>query len=370
FWVGTGSQDEQLGEAGISHFIEHMVFKGTTHRSARGIAEEMDAVGGNMNAFTSKECTCFYAKVVDEHLRLATDMVCDLALNPVFDAEELEKEKGVVLEEIAMAEDTPEDLVHDVLMEAHYGDQCVARPILGTEEAIKGYKRDDLAAYWDAMYRPSDCVFSVAGNYDWEQVKALVHEFTAGWRAGDARPNGETTHAVSPTARAREKDIEQVHICLGFPGLPIGDPRQYELALFNSVYGGAMSSRLFQKIREESGMVYTVYSCPNAYVDTGMLSVYAATNPDTAEQVYDMILSETAKIAEGGLTPTEFNMAKEQLKSAMILGGESTSARQQSNGRRMLLLNDTRTESEVIERINGTRFEDTNALMHELLTAK
>ena len=368
-WVGTGSQYETYDEAGLSHFIEHMVFKGTTHRSARQIAEEMDAVGGHINAFTSKECTCFYAKVVDEHLRLATDVVCDLALNPVFDADELEKEKGVVLEEISMSEDTPEDLVHDVLMLAHYGDQPVARPILGTEEKIRAYRREDLEAYWRAMYRPQDCVFSIAGNYDWEKVRALLEEFTASWKPDGMRAHDCVTRNVQPKGLAKEKDIEQVHICLGFPGLCIGDDRNYEMSLFNSVYGGAMSSRLFQKIREDSGMAYTVYSYPNAYTDTGMLSVYAATNPDTAVQVYEMILAETEKIAHEGLTRAEFEMAKEQLKSGLILGSESTSSRMQSNGRRMLLLNETRSESEVIDRINRIRFEDTNDLMRESLTA-
>ena len=368
-WVNTGSQYELSGEAGISHFIEHMVFKGTKRRNARQIAEEMDAVGGQINAFTSKECTCFYAKVVDEHLRLATDVVCDLAVNPVFDAEELEKEKGVVLEEIAMAEDTPEDLVHDVLMLAHYGDQPVARPILGTEDAITGYSRDDLEAYWRAMYRPQDCVFALAGNYDWEKVLALLEEFTGNWTQEGMRAHSCDTQAVRPTALAREKDIEQVHLCLGFPGLRIGDDKNYELSLFNSIYGGAMSSRLFQKIREESGMAYTVYSYPNAYTDTGMLSVYAATNPDTAKQVYDMILGETKKLAQDGLTRAEFDMAKEQLKASLILGSESTSSRMQSTGRRMLLMNETRSESEVIDRINAIQYAETNDLMREILSA-
>ena len=369
-WIGTGSQHERVPEAGISHFLEHMVFKGTERRSARQIAEEMDAVGGQLNAFTSKECTCFYAKTVDEHLPLAMDIVCDLATHPAFDPAELEKEKGVVLEEIAMAEDTPEDLAHELLMLAHYGDQPVARPILGTAERISGYRRDDLYAYWHSMYRPQNAVLSIAGNYDWERVKELIEKHLGAWSPEGMRDHGCDTNQVPPTALAREKEIEQVHICMGFPGLPIGNEKNYELSLFNSVYGGAMSSRLFQKIREESGMAYTVYSYPNAYTDCGMLSVYAATNPDAAVLVHDQILEETRRMAEGGLTPEEFAMAREQLKAGSILGGESTSARMQSNGRRMLLLNETRTESEVIDRVNAIRFEDVNELMCRLLTAE
>ena len=368
-WVGTGSQHETPAEAGLSHFLEHMVFKGTEKRTARQIAEEMDAVGGQLNAFTSKECTCFYAKTVDEHLPLAMDVVCDLATHPSFDAKEMEKEKGVVLEEISMSEDTPEDLVHELLMLAYYGDQPIARPILGTEERISTYARQDLVNYWSARYRPQNCVFSIAGNYDWARVQELLEKHLGAWTQDGLRDVNCVTHPMPPTVITKEKEIEQVHICLGFPGLPIGDARSYELSLFNSVYGGAMSSRLFQKIREESGMAYTVYSYPNAYTDCGMLSVYAATNPDTAVEVYDQILEETRKIAEGGLTRAEFDMAREQLKASFIMGSESTSSRMQSTGRRLLLLNETRTESEVIDRVNAIDFDSTNELMRRILTS-
>ena len=369
-WIGTGSQYEYSDEGGISHFIEHMVFKGTKKRSARQIAEEMDVVGGQLNAFTSKECTCFYAKTVDEHLPLTADVVCDLAVNPTFDAGEMEKEKGVVLEEISMAEDTPEDVVHELLMLARFGDQPIARPILGTAKRVSTYRREDLVKYWQGLYRPQNAVFSIAGNYDWEKVQELLNKHLGSWSMEGLREKKCDTQAVQPTTLAREKDIEQVHICLGFPGLTIGHEKNYELSLFNSVYGGAMSSRLFQKIREESGMAYTVYSYPNAYTDCGMLSVYAATNPDTAVAVHDQILEETRRIAKNGLTRDEFNMAREQLKAGFILGSESTSSRMQSNGRRMLLMNETRTESEVIDRVNGITFEDTNDLMREILTSE
>ncbi len=368
-WIGTGSQDEYTNEGGISHFIEHMVFKGTKKRTARQIAEEMDAVGGQLNAFTSKECTCFYAKTVDEHLPLAMDVVCDLAVNPLFDAGELEKEKGVVLEEIAMSEDTPEDLVHEMLMMAHFGDQCVSRPILGSAEQVSSYTRDDLAAYWGVKYHPQNAVLSIAGNYDWDEVQHMVAEKLGAWSPDNYRPRSGKTEIVAPGRLAKDKEIEQTHICLGFPGLAIGDTQNFELSLFNSVYGGAMSSRLFQKIREESGMAYTVYSYPNAYTDCGMISVYAATNPENTQKVYRQILDETRKLAEEGLTRSEFTMAREQLKAGFILGMESTSARMQSVGRRMLLLGDTRGETEIIDRVNAIDFDATNELMHRLLSA-
>jgi len=368
-WLGAGSQYENADEGGVSHFLEHMVFKGTKKRTARQIAEEMDAVGGQLNAFTAKECTCFYAKVVDEHLPLAMDVICDLVTGPVFDETELEKEKGVVLEEISMAEDTPEDVVHELIMTAYYGDQPVSRPILGTEESVSGFTREDLLRYWKRMYRPQNAVLAIAGHYDWEKVQDMVREHLGAWSPEGFEKKPCVTNPVKPTTLTREKDIEQVHICLGFPGQELGHPLSYEYSIFNSVFGGAMSSRLFQKIREDSGLAYSVYSYPNAYTDTGMLSIYAATNPDTAETVRKMILEEAEIIARDGITEHEFIMAREQLKAGYILGLESTSARMQSAGRRMLLLNNTRTESEIISRINALKLEDVNALIRDVLTA-
>ena len=368
-WVGSGSQYERRAEAGLSHFIEHMVFKGTQKRTARQIAEEMDAVGGQLNAFTAKDCTCFYAKVVDEHLPLAMDVIADMVTAPTFDPGELEKEKGVVIEEINMSEDSPEDVVFELSMLAHYGNQRLARPILGTAEQIQAYTSDDLRAYWQRMYRPENAVLSLAGNYDWEAVVKLGEALLGGWPSEGLDKQPYATRDAAPSALAREKDIEQIHLCLGYPGLPAGDDGQFELSIFNSVFGGAMSSRLFQKIREESGAAYSVYSYPNAYTDSGVLSVYAATNPDMAEAVYGMILDEARAIAESGMTREEFNMAREQMKAGFILGLESTSARMQAVGRRLLLLESTRTESEIIDRINAIRYEDVNKKMRDTLLA-
>ena len=368
-WVGSGSQYERPDEAGLSHFIEHMVFKGTGKRSARQIASEMDAVGGQLNAFTAKDCTCFYAKVVDEHLRLAMDVIADMATDPAYDPAELEKEKGVVIEEINMSEDSPEDVAFELLMLAHYGDQPLSRPILGTAERIQAYRSEDLRAYWGKLYRPQNAVLAIAGHYDWDAVVDMAREFLGGWSPEGLEKRPFETQAVKPTALTRVKDIEQVHICLGYPGVRAGDDHAFELALFNSVYGGAMSSRLFQKIREDSGMAYSVYSYPNAYTDTGMLAVYAATNPDTVRPVIDMILGETEILAREGMTREEFTMAREQMKAGYIMGLESTSARMQGNGRRLLLLGDTRTDEETIERIDRVDFDAANALMRQILTS-
>ena len=249
-WVRVGSMNELPEENGLSHFNEHMVFKGTQNRSARDIAEEMDLAGGQLNAFTSKECTCFYAKVTDDELPLAVDILSDLALRPVFDAGELEKERGVVLEEIAMVEDTPEDLVHDLLSEAQYTGS-LSRPILGTADLIRGYGRDALQGYWARHYTPENMVVAIAGNYDWDAFVSLVQRYFTPFAAarGDAR--AAQAQAFTPGRLAREKDTEQTHICLGFPGVPSDSDDLYALSVLGNALGGGMSSRLFQRIREE-----------------------------------------------------------------------------------------------------------------------
>jgi predicted Zn-dependent peptidase len=368
-WLNAGSQYEIVPEAGISHFLEHMVFKGTEKRTARQIAEEMDAVGGQLNAFTSKECTCFYAKVVDEHLPLSMDVLSDLATAPKFDPQELEKEKGVVIEEIAMAEDSPEDVVHELIMLSHFGDQPVARPILGTEETVSGFTREGMLTYWKNMYAPASAVLALAGNYDWNRVCELAENHLGRWDARQRSLADFRTNLVSPSRLFREKDIEQANVCLGFPGVAIGADETYEFSLINSVLGGSMSSRLFQKIREEKGMAYSIYSYPNTYTDCGMLSVYAATRPDCLKTVVDMAREEIQSLAEKGMAREEFEMAREQLKASYILGLESTASRMNAAGRRLLLLNRTRTEDEVIAQINAITFEGVNALAKRILSA-
>ena len=369
-WVGAGSQHETPSENGLSHYLEHMLFKGTERRTARQIAEEMDAVGGQMNAFTSKECTCYYCKVVDEHLPLAIDVLSDMLIHSTFDPEELNKERGVILEEIAMAEDTPDDLVTELLMLAQYGDQPIARPILGTEQTVGGFTREDLIRYHHKMYRPENTVVALAGNYVWEDVLEQIQRHLGDWERGEFEKRIVTTDDVKPTVLRREKNIEQIHICLGYPGVTSDSDKVFALSIFNSVFGGAMSSRLFQKIREERGLAYSVYSYPNNYITCGMMAVYAGTNVESAPEVIRMIREEARQLAEQGMTEREFVQAREQLKSSYILGLESTSSRMNAIGRRKLIYGDTRTEDEVIARINAVTLEETNALMRELLTGE
>ena len=366
-WVRAGSQYETPEINGITHFIEHMLFKGTSKRTAKQIAEEMDAVGGQMNAFTSKECTCFYAKVVDEHLPLAVDVLCDMIRNPLFDPADIEKEKGVVLEEIDMAEDTPEDAVSELAMIAQFGDQPVSRPILGTDETVSSLTREAIVRYYSKMYRPETIVISLAGNYDWEEAVNLIAPYFDEWN-GNTEPIAEIkTEITKPEILRKEKDIEQLHICIGYPGVKIGSEKVYPLSVFNSVFGGAMSSRLFQRIREEKGMVYTVYSYAGSYTDCGSLTVYAGTGVENATEVMSMIREEALQIARNGLTEEEFIHARDQLKAGVILGGESTSSRMSSIGRRKLLMNDVETEEAIIAKIDAITREQVNKLAAEIL---
>ncbi|MEG2187355.1 MAG: pitrilysin family protein [Clostridia bacterium] len=356
-WVKVGSMNEKPEENGLSHFIEHMVFKGTKTRSARDIAEEMDLVGGQLNAFTSKECTCYYAKVIDEDLRLAVDILADLALRPVFDEKELNKERGVVLEEIAMVEDTPEDLVHELLSDVEFSGSLRC-PILGTNKLLRGYSRADMLAYWRKHYVPQNMVLAIAGNYDWDAFLALANTYF------DLFPNqqGEQTETTAQSfesgRKAREKDTEQLHICMGFPGAPSESDDLYALSVFNNVLGGGMSSRLFQRIREELGLAYSVYSYLGNYTGVGVLNVYAGTTPENAETVLHEMQEQMALLLKEGISEKEFRSAKAQLRGGYVLGLESSSGRMQSIGRGLLLLNKLRTPDEVLAKIDAVTPEN------------
>ena len=358
-WVKVGSMNEQRNESGLSHFIEHMVFKGTAHRSARDIAEEMDAVGGQLNAFTSKDCTCFYAKVIDEDLPLAVDILSDLALHPVFGEEDLQKERGVVLEEIAMVEDTPEDLVHELLCEAQHAGS-LKYPILGTYRRIRGYRREDLLRYWRRHYVPGAMVVAIAGNYDWNHFTDLAEKRFHGF---DEQPGADDApaavkQAVKSGRKAREKDTEQIHICLGYPGVPLGEDDLYPLSVFNNILGGSMSSRLFQRIREELGIAYSIYTYPGSYPGCGVFNVYVGTTPGNGETVLSEMQAEIVKLLRDGVAEKEFVSAKAQLRGGFVLGLESSSGRMQSIGRSLLLLERLTDPEEQLRKISAVTMGD------------
>lgn len=369
-WIKVGSMMEKPEENGLSHFIEHMVFKGTQKRSARDIAEEMDAVGGQLNAFTGKDCTCFYAKVIDEDLPLAVDILSDLTLNAVFDQGEFKKERGVILEEIAMVEDTPEDLVHDLLSQAQFGQQPLGMPILGPAERIRKYCREDLQTFQKAHYRPENVVVSIAGNYSLERLKELLEGAFGAWTGAGATDMPGEMIPQSKSMLYRDKDTEQVHICMGYPGKPMGHDDLYPVAVFNNILGGGMSSRLFQRVREELGMAYSIYSYPATYPNCGVLNLYAGTTPENARTVMEQMEIEVKKILQDGVTEKEFSQSKAQLKGSYILGLESASSRMQAIGRGELLLRHPPTPEETIAKIEAVTKADVLRVAKEILTVR
>ncbi len=366
-WIGAGSSYEGEGEAGISHFIEHMLFKGTAKRPASQIAAEMDGIGGNLNAFTAKECTCLYAKVLDEHMETAADMLSDLLRNSKLDASDIEKEKGVVCEEILMVEDTPEDLVHEALSTLVHGSSPYAKPILGTEESVRSFTREKLKDYMDRHYLPDNIVLSCAGNFQREELVDVVKKKFSGDAAPFSKAAPRCDIIEKRAFKAIEKDVEQVHICLGFPGFSIDDDRQYPLFVLNNALGGSMSSRLFQNIREERGLAYSIYSYPSAYTDAGYFALYAGTGEKQAAEVVKLMLLELDGILKDGITEEEFRRSKEQLKGSYMLGQESTSARSNAIGKAELLRGRVYTEKEIMERIEGVTMGDVNAILPYVL---
>ncbi len=367
-WMRVGSMMETPAENGLSHFLEHMVFKGTEKRSTRDIAEEMDAVGGQMNAFTGKDCTCFYAKVIDEDLPLAVDILSDMTLHASLDETEFNKERGVILEEISMEEDSPEDVVHELLSRIQFGDQAAGMPILGPAEQIAAYTRDDLANYRARHYHPENCVVALAGNYDPEQVLALMQQYFGEWKKSGQRQTVPPMQPIPGQKAAREKDTEQLHICLGYPGTFLGSDELYPMSVMNNLLGGAMSSRLFQKIREEMGMAYSIYTYPSTYVGCGTFAVYAGVSPKNGHAVLDETLKQLDLLCRDGVTEKEFREAKNQLRGSYLLGLESPGSRMQSMGRGQLHLDRCMTPEETVAKIEAVTIESVNAVARRIFS--
>jgi len=368
-WLKVGSMMEKPRENGLSHFLEHMVFKGTEKRTTRQIAEEMDAVGGQINAFTGKDCTCFYCKVIDEDLPLAVDILADLTCHASLDEGEFNKERGVILEEIAMDEDSPEDLVHELLSRAMFGEQSLGQPILGTTELISGYTRQDLFNYRARHYGPANTVVALAGNYDPAQVEALIAEHFGPWTSDAAPADIPATALLSGQRVIKEKDTEQQHLCLGFPGIGYGQDGIYPQAVLNNVLGGSMSSRLFQRIREEMGMAYSIYTFPNSYLSCGTFAVYAGVSPKNGEKVMAEIRTELERLLRDGLTEKEYHDAKQQLRGGYLLGLESPGGRMQAMGRSLLLLDKAVTPEETVRHIEAVTLDSVMTIARESLTA-
>jgi len=366
-WVGTGSVMELPQEAGASHFIEHMLFKGTARRSASDIASEMDSIGGNINAFTSKECTCYYAKVLDENIEQAADILSDIVLHSAFVPEEIEKEKGVVCEEILMCEDTPEDMVHETLAALYYGETPLSKPILGTEQSVRSFTRDLLVGYVDKHYTPDNIVIACAGNFKEDELTGLLEEKFTSCTGRERMSMPESCATQGKHTAFLQKDVEQVHICLGLPGYALDTAGQYPLFVLNNALGGSMSSKLFQKIREQHGLAYSVYSYPSSYRANGSFSLYAGTGENQAADVVELMLEELYQLKQHGLTIDEFNRSKQQLKGSFLLGQESTSARMNGLGKAELLLGKHYTDAERLEKIEKVTMEDVQAAIAHVI---
>jgi predicted Zn-dependent peptidase len=347
YWIGTGSRDEKDERAGVSHFLEHLLFKGSASYSAQEIAEIFDGLGGELNAATSREHTVLYSRVTDAHLETAVDVMTDMVFSPTFN--ELDSEREVVLEEIAMYEDTPQELVHDLFSEAVFGDHPLGRPVIGTRDVISTVSRRALAAYHRSMYVGGNVVVSAAGNLEHNEVVQLIQRAQ---RGEGAPPKGVHVRrplvaAPPPGLRFQRKDTEQYHVCVGAPGIARSDRRRFAASLLDSILGGAASSRLFQEIREKRGMAYAVYSFGSQYTDTGLVGFYVGTREENLVECLDIAAHEIADIAAGNLRPRELERAKENLKGRIVLSMESTSNRMSRLGKSLI----TDTELLSVDRI-------------------
>lgn len=365
-WIHAGSRNENEKNNGISHFLEHMFFKGTKTRSAREIAESFDSIGGQVNAFTSKEYTCYYAKVLDEHAKYALDILADMFFNSTFVEEELKKEKNVVFEEIKMYEDTPDDIVHDMLTKATYETHPLGYPILGTEKTLETFTGDTLRQYIKDHYTPENIVVSIAGNID-EMFIQTVEQYFGDYEGTTKR---EEVHSpiFHPNKVARKKETEQAHLCLGFKGLQMGDADIYNLIVLNNVLGGSMSSRLFQEVREQRGLAYSVFSYHSSYEDTGMLTIYGGTGSQQLDTLYETIQQTLQTLKDTGITEKELTNSKEQLKGNLMLSLESTNSRMSRNGKNELLLKKHRSLDEIIESVNSVTKAEVDALINNMFT--
>ena len=362
-WVKVGSRHESLTNNGVSHFIEHMLFKGTKNRTAKEIANAIDKIGGQLNAFTSKECTCYYTKVLDSHFDIALDVLADMLLNSNFNEDEIEKEKGVVIEEIGMYEDTPEDLVHDLFTQGVWSQNALGMSILGTEETLNQMTREDILSYLNSSYTPENIVISVVGNFNQndiiEKIRTYFEKVTCEKNCSIAIEKPD----FSPRYIVRSKDTEQIHLCLGFNGVDITSRDFYPMLIMNNVFGGAMSSRLFQKIREERGLAYSVFSYPSSFQDCGLFSIYAGMKASQLKTVSELVMEEIHDIVSKGISEEELFDSKEQLKGSYILGLESTSGRMISIGKSELLLNKINSPAEILEKIDKVDMAGVNAVI-------
>ncbi|RNC28066.1 MAG: putative zinc protease [Candidatus Dichloromethanomonas elyunquensis] len=363
-WVGAGSRNETEGYEGISHFIEHMFFKGTEKRTARQLAESLEAVGGQLNAFTTKEFTCYYAKVLDEDIALAIDALSDMFFNSRFDSKEIEKEKNVVIEEIKMYQDTPDELIHDLFSQYVWNEHPLGKPILGAEDTIKDLNRDKIQRYLQTKYTPDKVVIAVAGKIDQDEILKQLSIFGDFQRKREDVAVGEPNGSV--IRKAVGKDTEQMNLVIGVPGLGQDDEDMYVMHIINNILGGGLSSRLFQEIREQRGLAYSVYSYHSTFVDTGLFAIYAGTSPAKTQDVIQCILNEMNIIKAEGITEEELKRTKAQIKGNLYLGLESVSSRMSRIGKTELSFGKVKTAEEAVEKLEKVTLSDVKRVLERL----
>lgn len=370
-WLAVGSRDEPTAVAGAAHYLEHLLFKGTERRSAAAIAQEIDAVGGELNAFTTRDCTCYHVQVLDSDLELAIDLVCDVLGNALIDPADVETERGVVLEEIAMRDDDPEDLLHDEFCAALFGSHPLGRSVLGTEESVRGMSREALHHFYRRRYTPQRMVLTAAGNVTHSAVLAAVSRSFEPHLTGCAppvRPRRGRAHVTGRRALALCPDSsEQAHLMLGVPAMDRYDDRRYALGVLNAALGGGMSSRLFQQVREQRGLAYAVYSALDCYADIGSLSIYAGCSPGRLGEVAVVVGDVLADLARDGLSDAELSRGKGQLRGSLVLGLEDSPSWMTRIGTAELSHGEHRTVEHELGRIDGVTVEQVGELAHELL---
>lgn len=351
-WIGTGSRYETPELNGISHFIEHVLFKGTETKTAQDIAMIIDNIGGQINAFTGKDATCFYTKTLDTDLEIAIETISDMLLYSKLDPAHIETEKSVIIEEIGMYEDYPEEMVQDMLAEEVWSGNSLSYPILGNYQSVSGITRDNLLDYMKSYYVPENSVISVAGNFDEQKLIEMIEKYFGEWKSNNYCKIRTCKPWFNRSIKLRRKEIEQVHMCIGFRGVKRGEEDMYPLLALNNILGGGMSSRLFQKVREEMGLAYSIYSYTTSYRDVGMFTIYAATNPQKYNEVVNLIKEEISKMIHSVLSETDLENAKNQLKGSYILGLESISGRMNGMGKSQLITGKIKTPDQVLESID------------------
>jgi predicted Zn-dependent peptidase len=365
-WLKRGSRHETPNQSGISHFIEHMVFKGTKNRSAEVIAAQVDSIGGHMDAFTAKEYASFHLKVLDEHLPLAVDILGDIAMNPLFDPSEMTKEKKVIFEEINMVEDTPDDLVMELFTEAFWPRHPLGRPILGTKSSVSRFRRDELAGFFRSVYRPGNIVIAAAGHLEHGATSRLVRRHFGELAPGGRAHNGGPPRPASRIVTRSKKELEQVHLCLGTPAYPQAHEDRYGVYILNTVLGGSMSSRLFQNVREKRGLVYSISSGVSAYSDAGTLTIYAGTSLDSVDEVVRLSLEELRRMKGEALPADELRRAKDHLKGSLMLSLENTGSRMNHIARQEIYFGRAFKLDEILSGIESVSAEDVPRIAGDL----